>query len=64
MTLISLSKTLVLVDEARGKILGSRKPFPKGSLHYNDCSLLLRYLNRLKKELSDLSDADQLPLGL
>lgn len=64
MTPMSLSKALVVLDEARGKILKSRQGFPKTSLHYGDCSLLLRYLNRLKKELSDLSDTDEPTLGL
>jgi hypothetical protein len=64
MTPTSHSKALALIDEARGKILASRSGFPKGSLHYNDCSLLLRYLNRLKKEFTDLLDTDEPPLGL
>lgn len=64
MTPISHAKALTLIDEARGKMLASRKGFPKTSLHYGDCSLLLRYLNRLKKEFTDLLDTDEPPLGL
>jgi hypothetical protein len=64
MTPTSHSKAMAVIDEARGKILASRRHFPKTSLHYKDCSYVLRVLNGLKKEFTDLLDTDQPPLCL
>lgn len=64
MTQISLSKVLVIIDKERGAILAERKLYEKGGYSYQECSALLRALNRLKKEFQHLPDTDQIPLGL
>lgn len=64
MTQISLSKALALIDHNRGQWLKVRGSYEKSDECYRLCSAALRMLNVLKKELSIVSDADQLPLGL
>jgi len=64
MTQISLSKALAIMDDHRGRILKERKHFTKGTDNYTSLSRRLDLLNRLKKELSLVSDTDQRPLGL
>lgn len=61
---ISLSKALAIIDGHRGECLKWRGKFAKGTKEYEQFSYALRHLNKLKKELSNLSDADQIPLGL
>jgi hypothetical protein len=63
-TQISLSKAFVFIDEERGRFLRERGKFAKGSSEYRMFSSFLKSLNRIKKELALVSDADQLPLGL
>jgi hypothetical protein len=64
MTQICLSKALAIIDAERGDVLAIRKNYEKGTELYRQCSARLRLLNKLKKEFSLVSDAEQLPLGL
>lgn len=64
MTQTFLFKILAILDRHRGEVLSERANHERGSPAYSECSDDLRRLNRIKKEISDLSDADQLPLGL
>lgn len=59
-----LSKALAILDIERGRQLEFRSMYDKGSPAYREFSRVLRCINKMKKEISHLSDADQLPLGL
>lgn len=61
---IDLSKALALIDHRRGFWLRLRKSHDKGQMPREKADTVLNVLNNLKKELSNLSDADQIPLGL
>lgn len=61
---VSLPAVLAIIDTERGEVLDIRKNYEKGSELYRQCSARLRLLNKLKKEFSLVSDAEQLPLGL
>lgn len=62
--MINLAAVLAIIDKHRGAILAERKQHVKGTDGYGSLSRRLDLLNRLKKEISLVSDTDQLPLGL
>lgn len=64
MTQICLSSALAIIDGHRGRILKERRQFTKGTDNYTSLSRRLDLLNTLKRELSDLLDTDERPLGL
>lgn len=64
MTRICLSEALAIIDKERGQWLKNRRDWPKDSVEYSIFSAGLRTMNYFKKEFSNLSDADQLPLGV
>jgi hypothetical protein len=62
--LLNLEAVLSIIDGHRGSILAERKQHTKGTDGYGSLSRRLDLLNRLKKEISLVSDADQRSLGL
>jgi hypothetical protein len=62
--MIELAKALAIIDAHRGRILKERRQFTKGTDNYTSLSRRLDLCNSLKRELSDLLDTDERPLGL
>lgn len=59
-----LDKILLLLDDHRGRLLETRALSEKDSPEYKKYSAMLRLINMIKKQISDVFDADQLSLGL
>jgi hypothetical protein len=55
---------MLLLDEHRGRLLETRALSDKESVEYKKYSSMLRLINLIKKQVSDVFDADQLSLGL
>lgn len=59
-----LDEILTLLDHHRGRYLKTRELSEKDSAEYKKYSALLRLINLLKSQISDVFDTDQLSLGL
>lgn len=59
-----LDEILDLLDKRRGRLLESRSMEEKDSEEYKRYSSLLRLINALKKDMTNLFDTDQKHLGL
>lgn len=64
MILIDRGIVFSIIDEFRGKLLAERKQHVKGTDGYGSLSRRLDLLNRLKKEITIVSDSEQKSLGL
>lgn len=59
-----LDDILTLLDEHRGRLLETRKLSEKDTEEYKKYSSMLRLINVIKRQVTDVFDTDQLSLGL
>lgn len=59
-----LDEIMLILDEQRGRFLELRKMEDKDSDEYKRYSSMMRLINSLKKQIANVFDTDQLPLGL
>lgn len=59
-----LDEIMIILDEQRGRFLELRKMEEKDSDEYKRYSSMMRLINSLKKQIANVFDTDQLPLGL
>lgn len=59
-----LDEIMLILDEQRGRFLELRKMEEKDSDEYKRYSSMMRLINSLKKQIANVFDTDQLPLGL